>query len=290
MTATLAAPPDQDARDRISGDLATTLFVEAGAGSGKTRALVDRVVQLVTTGAATLDTIAAITFTEKAAAELRDRVRRALTAELAPADGPAGAATIDAERAARCRAALDDLDGAAIGTLHSFAQRILGEHPVEARLPPRIEVLDEVASAVAFDDRWGRFLDQLLADPAVERPLLLATVCRVRPAGLRLVALAFNQNWDLARDHAPSTPGEVTHWTGALDRLLAEVAAIVAERDRCCADDDKLLPQLDGLEAWAARVDAASDEYTQLALLVRRRRAAVPTVRRATGPATTWPP
>jgi ATP-dependent helicase/nuclease subunit A len=54
------------------------LFVEAGAGSGKTTALVTRVVALVTSGAAELANVAAITFTDKAAGELRDRVRPAL--------------------------------------------------------------------------------------------------------------------------------------------------------------------------------------------------------------------
>ena len=68
--------PDQSERDRIRDDLDATLFVEAGAGSGKTSALVTRVVALVVGGAADLSEIAAITFTEKAAAELRDRIRR----------------------------------------------------------------------------------------------------------------------------------------------------------------------------------------------------------------------
>src|SRR3546814_9762258 len=71
-------PPDEAARERIRTDLDTTLFVEAGAGSGKTTALVDRVVALVTTGTVELRHLAAITFTEKAGAELRDRVRRTI--------------------------------------------------------------------------------------------------------------------------------------------------------------------------------------------------------------------
>ena len=66
-------PPDQAARDRITGDLGTTLFVEAGAGSGKTSALVNRVLALVTSGRDELAAVAAITFTEKAGAELRVR-------------------------------------------------------------------------------------------------------------------------------------------------------------------------------------------------------------------------
>ena len=62
--------PDQAERDRVTDDLDATLFVEAGAGSGKTTALVDRVLALVASGIE-LRTVAAITFTEKAGAELR---------------------------------------------------------------------------------------------------------------------------------------------------------------------------------------------------------------------------
>ena len=65
--------PDDEARARIKSDLGTNLFVEAGAGSGKTTALVDRLVALISTGTAKVDEIAAVTFTRKAAAELRER-------------------------------------------------------------------------------------------------------------------------------------------------------------------------------------------------------------------------
>src|SRR5918993_1497247 len=97
-------PPDQGARARIETDLDATLFVEAGAGSGKTTALVGRVVALITSGVVELRQIAAITFTEKAGAELRDRVRRSLQERAGGGDG------VEAER---CRAALAQLDGAA---------------------------------------------------------------------------------------------------------------------------------------------------------------------------------
>src|SRR6059058_505302 len=87
-------PGDQPARDEIATRLDATLFVEAGAGTGKTAALVERVVALVSSGVP-MSAIAAITFTEKAAAELRDRVRRELVRR-------------------ELTDALDDLDAAAI--------------------------------------------------------------------------------------------------------------------------------------------------------------------------------
>ena len=168
-----AAAPDQAARDRITEDLDTTLFVEAGAGSGKTSALVERVLALVMGGRVELRRIAAITFTEKAGAELRDRIRAELE--------KAAEADPDGEVGERCRAALDQLDGAAIGTLHSFAQRLLSEHPVEAGLPPRVEVLDEVSSTVAFDAPLV-----VIPRPAAGRPLAradrAAPLRRWRPA------------------------------------------------------------------------------------------------------------
>ena len=112
--------------------LGETLFVEAGAGSGKTRALVERIVALVTTGDAPLPEVAAITFTEKAAAELRDRVRAR-----SPSEGDRGPPGATRSVADRCAAALDEVDSAAIGTLHAFAQRLLSEHPIEAGCRPR---------------------------------------------------------------------------------------------------------------------------------------------------------
>ena len=147
-------PPDAHDRERTRTDLTSTLFVEAGAGAGKTSSLVDRVVNLVESGV-DITAIAAITFTEKAAAELRVRLRDALsqrTDEMA-------------------RRALDDLDHAPIGTLHAFARRILNDFPIDAGLPPGFGVLDELDSNLRFDDEWSDLLDQLLRDPDPATPL-----------------------------------------------------------------------------------------------------------------------
>ena len=75
----LTPPPDSAARSRIVSDIGSNLFVEAGAGAGKTSSLVGRIRTLVAAGVE-IDGIAAITFTEKAAAELRQRVRTELQA------------------------------------------------------------------------------------------------------------------------------------------------------------------------------------------------------------------
>jgi ATP-dependent helicase/nuclease subunit A len=138
-------PPDETERRRIHSDLDATLFVEAGAGAGKTSSLVARIVNLVRSGVP-ITGIAAITFTEKAAAELRSRTRQRLEAEPGP----------------ETDAALARLDHAPIGTLHSFARRVLFDFPIDAGLPPGFTVLDELQSGLAFEEQWNDLLDRLL--------------------------------------------------------------------------------------------------------------------------------
>ena len=69
---------DESAREKIIKDLDKTFYVEAGAGTGKTTSLVQRIVAIVLSGKAKLQEIAAITFTEAAAAELKSRIREEL--------------------------------------------------------------------------------------------------------------------------------------------------------------------------------------------------------------------
>ena len=250
-------PPDAEQRRRIADDLDSTLFVVAGAGSGKTTALVRRVLALVETGAAELGQIAAITFTEKAATELRDRVRseleRALATDLAP------------EPAERYRLALGQLDGAAIGTLHSFAQRILSEHPIEAGLPPRVEVVDEVSSAVAFERRWWTFRDELLADPGLERTVVLLTAAGVKFESLRTVAVAFNDNWDLVEERVPARAADPPDAVGLLAPVLTEIDRICAEP--CRDPDDTLYRFLRPVVDYAAWLRTITDEVDLLEAL-----------------------
>ncbi|MDQ6696146.1 MAG: UvrD-helicase domain-containing protein [Actinomycetota bacterium] len=256
----MSAPaPDQAERDRIVQDLGTTLFVEAGAGSGKTSALVDRVLGLVSTGTAELRTIAAITFTEKAGAELRDRIRRALEERIQDLDGT--------DVGDRCRLAVDQLDGAAIGTLHAFAQRLLSENPVEAGLPPRVEVMDEVSSGTEFERRWIGFRDELLADPDLERTLLLLFGSGVKHGALRSLALAFDQNWDLVEERVPGSSPEPPALHDLLDAALEPLDAICELRDHCADHTDKLCIRLDQIADYVEALRAVDEELELLSHL-----------------------
>lgn len=265
-----SAPPDQGARHRIGHDLGPTLFVQAGAGSGKTTALVDRVCALVTEPAEAaggpapvpLGSVAAITFTEKAGAELRERLRERLEATATAEDTPGARAA---------RAALADLDGAAIGTLHAFAQRLLSEHPVEAGLPPRVEVLDEVSSGVEFERRWGRFGDALFEDPAYERTLLLLFAAEAKPTTPRALARTFDSNWDLVAERVPaeSPPPPPVHDLAASALDAVEEACRV--RVDCSDPTDRLCLFLEDAAEWVRRLRGIDDELRLLDELVRPR-------------------
>ena len=201
---TARSPVDGDARRLITLDgLADTLFIEAGAGSGKTTTIVERIVNLVVIAGVELQNIAAITFTEAAAAELRDRVRAAFEHRAAESDG---------EALRRCRSALEQTDIAAVSTLHSYAQRVLSEHPIEAGVPPRFDVLDEVQSILALEARWRIWLDAQLADvanhPLIEWSVVLRIdIARRRAASLKDVARNFNDNWDRLEASMVADPG-----------------------------------------------------------------------------------
>ena len=151
-----ATPPrvDEAARRRIGEDLDTSLVCQAGAGTGKTHALVERMVACVARGAVDIAHMAAITFTRKAAGELRGRFFLALQA--AAAEEPEG---VDgARRARRLREAVGRVDQCLIGTIHAFCARILRQRPLEAGLPPDFSEVEEREELWLLRDAWDRFL------------------------------------------------------------------------------------------------------------------------------------
>lgn len=229
---------DEAARQIIQTATEETLFVEAGAGTGKTTQLVGRILALVD-GGTPISQIAAITFTEKAAAELSERVRRQLEEGIEQAK--------DLGRKERYAQALRDLDQAAMQTLHSFAMRLLSLYPLEAGLPPRIALRDEVEASLAFDDRWGRFRDRLLDDPAMERVLLRGLTVGLRLADLEGVAEDFNENWDrLENLTLPAAPEPLLNPERVLDPLR-ELRTM-----RRPGVDDALTRRLDGVSSFEA--------------------------------------
>ena len=204
---------DQPARDAILEHLDQNMVVEAGAGTGKTRSLVDRVVALIKTGRAQLGGIAAITFTEAAAAELRTRIAESLEVAAANEDLPPSQRTL-------CKQALEELDQASIQTLHSFAGSLLGERPLAAGLPPGFTIRDEVEAEIAFENRWAEWLDATLDDPEAQQSLRPALSAGMTLDHMRKIADSFHKNHDLLAAAAFAPPSSPDTGTGQVSPLV----------------------------------------------------------------------
>ncbi len=147
---------DQPARDAIANDLDTTLVVEAAAGTGKTTELVKRILRILATGRAEVQRMVAVTFTEKAAGELKLRLRQALERERVQADG---------DVRARLDLALTRLEEAHVNTIHGFCAELLRERPVEAGVDPLFRVLTEGQAERLFAEAFSGWIQQQLAAP-----------------------------------------------------------------------------------------------------------------------------
>lgn len=253
-------PKDQDQRDRIVSSLDETLFVEAGAGTGKTEALVSRIVALITSGRATIDGIAAITFTELAAAELRERVRSRLISR-SQNDGSSD------EEKGLCFAAIRGFDSASIQTLHSFAGQLLRERPLDVGLSPSFEVVEAIEADLNFQERWETWLEEVLdtedSAPAIARGLALG----LRLDQLRVIADSFHERYDLLEKPFPSlgTP-ERRSVQGIID-ARSEISSLVKLAQ---LDDDLLAAHAGKVLGFADRLEnIGPDSDMALAALSR---------------------
>jgi ATP-dependent exoDNAse (exonuclease V) beta subunit len=239
---------DAEARRAIREDLDTTLVVEAAAGTGKTTELVQRILALLVTGTTTLSRIVAVTFTEKAAGEMKLRLRTEI-------ERARNAAETTATERTRLDAALEELEAAHIGTIHGFCAEILRHRPVEARVDPLFETLDEDARDRLFEEAFERWFQETLADPpeGVRRVLRRRRSDRdsgpkdvLRRAGLSLVDQRdFRAMWrrdpfdrDASLDALVQRFREVAQLDARIGtseawiaKSLAEIAHFVAELD-----------------------------------------------------------
>jgi ATP-dependent helicase/nuclease subunit A len=242
-------PPDQSERDRIRTELDANLLVEAGAGSGKTTSMVDRMVAMVRAGRE-VDRIAAVTFTRKAAAELRERFQEALEAAYRTAvqDG-------DDEGRVRFGAALDAIDRCFLGTIHAFCARLLRDRPLEAGVPPEFVEVSGPDEVRLRTESWTRFLDRVAARPG-SRLMKQLAAHGLRPAHVMGVFEQIAENPDV-HFPAPSAPtldpAAVASVRQRLERLLdASVRLFPAEEHP--RGPDKLQTKIRGLRfrRWVA--------------------------------------
>jgi ATP-dependent helicase/nuclease subunit A len=259
------------------------LIVTAGAGSGKTRVLVERFIALLDANPDwALPDVVAITFTEKAAREMRDRVRRAIEERIAAAaagDDPAAL-----ERWMNHQVALNM---ARIGTIHSLCAHILRANPAAAELDPSFAVLDETEAGILHEDA----VEQTLADlghgehPAAQ----LLAAYDVRDVRAVLAAYSTPSDADQVRAALDSSPDALldrwrADWADAMQRVMAEVRADETLRAALAWEpagvgwpaDDKLMDNWRLIRRQTPALfgddpDAFADAVTALAAGINRR-------------------
>lgn len=209
-------PNDQGARARIRHDLETNLLVEAGAGSGKTTMLVDRMLGLLSTGTVKVEGMAAVTFTRKAAGELRQRLQQGLEEAL-------DTLPPDSDEALRLQAALDGLDNAFAGTIHSFCARLLRERPLEAKVDPGFRELMTAEFMQMARRFWSGFLERRAADgdPLLEE----MEQAGLRPARFREFFFTMMDNLDVefpTPEAEPPDPFTIARIRKRLEALLEQ--------------------------------------------------------------------
>ncbi len=152
---------DREQRRRAVEETEHSFIVEASAGTGKTSTLISRILHLVLKKGpggppVRLSQICAITFTEKAAGEMKIRLRQHFE-EIASSGGLSPASE-------RARQALRDIEIASVSTFHAFAVSLLKERPIEAGLDPHFTALDEIRSELFFREVWEPWIGNALAE------------------------------------------------------------------------------------------------------------------------------
>ena len=142
---------DDKTRQIIREELDTNIYVEAGAGTGKTTSLVDRVVSLILSGVK-VENIIAITFTRAAASELKSRIREGLEDELE------SNTSLTKQQRANVNDAKLNVESAAFQTIDSLALSMLNEFPFEAGLPPGATNQDDYRAEQRFEELWQLWL------------------------------------------------------------------------------------------------------------------------------------
>ncbi|MBL0062210.1 MAG: UvrD-helicase domain-containing protein [bacterium] len=217
---------DQRARDEAVSNFSQTILVEAGAGTGKTTLLVNRICALIETGVEAVK-IAAVTFTVKAAGELKERLRK----KLKQTDSP------------NAKRALQQLDRMTVNTIHGLAAELLRTLPVEAHLPPEFIALDDLQQTAAVTEFRTNWLLRAL-DNDVPKSLELADALGLDLLGSEKKGLAklfdvLNRSMVNLND---VTAGEAA--SEDVDRLLADIrqkVTLLAQLATGCIDFSDIL-------------------------------------------------
>jgi ATP-dependent helicase/nuclease subunit A len=267
-----ASRADAAARRIVRESLEESLIVEASAGTGKTTELVARIVQVLAKGLTTVDRIVAVTFTHKAAGELKIRLRQELD--------KARAAAADAGERERLEQALKALEEAAIGTIHGFCAQILRQRPVEARVDPAFEEITEQEAGRIYDRAFNQWFQRKLGEssPGLRRALARLAWREAWESGPAMDQLRFAGRklveW---RDFPALWRREPFNRESAVESLLAHVAELAQMASHCKRANDNLANSLRPLQqmlTWLDRTQGArkADYDTLEALLLKLQR------------------
>ena len=274
--------PTEDAitSRRIVDDLTANLIVEAGAGTGKTYALVSRVVALVKSGVR-MENIVAITFTEAAAAELSDRIRARMDDLLddeyrGASDDPLvlngdGRIVWSDEELGRLRSAIAELDRACIQTIHSFAAQLLRQRPIAVGIPYGWAHWDELDATQDFTEKWDEWLDRALgngpkADPELQRVLRHLVRTGIGLRRWKDIADAFRRSYHriLSEDNLPSVD-----LSSVVDEILPELQELCELDHNRTGGSASLLDDLINTIAVAQAAREACEDDIAAAEIVR---------------------
>jgi len=247
---------DCAARERIRTSLSESLLVEASAGTGKTTELIARIVSVLASGATTIDHIVAVTFTNKAAGELKLRLRQEL-------DCARDAVGTEVERK-NIEEALEHLEEASIGTIHSFCAQILRERPVEAVVDPAFEELSEQQSSRIYERAFRAWIQRKLTEgaPALRRALVRLAARNSGEGGAPVDQLKYAA-WKLIewRDHPAPWRQVPFDRDVEIDGLVEQVKLIGEAASLCAKPFDNLVKSLRPAQAvvtWIQRSEAAT--------------------------------
>jgi ATP-dependent helicase/nuclease subunit A len=235
------------------------VFVSAGAGTGKTAVLVERVVRAVCDRGLDVDSILVITYTRRAAGELRTRIRAAL--------GERGRHDLARE-----------LDGAWISTIHGFCARLLRAYPLAAGLDPRFRELDEAQAAVLRSEAFRDALAEFCSGNEPQRLELLATYgsdrLRRMLTSVYETLRAAGRELDLAVAERPELGERVAELRAAASSLAGDPQATEAQQRTAvelleALDRDQRPDRLMNLGGFKARGDRAA-AYCELLVAVEQ--------------------
>ncbi|MEP6958577.1 MAG: UvrD-helicase domain-containing protein [Nitrospirota bacterium] len=190
-----------DSEDRILAETTwdRNVVVVAGAGTGKTTILVNRILNLLLRepDPLAITEIVALTFTNKAATEMKQRLRTQLLRLTDPADDVITTFRtryqVSAEQiGARAKAALEHMEKAQIGTLHSFAAHLLRLHPLESEIDPLFQEDDGSRFKELFHSSWDRWLDDELGSDGPQHDRWRRVLAGANLEDLRLLTAALS--------------------------------------------------------------------------------------------------